>query len=133
MADLKIYSQLAHLKNIDEFKKLETLSLFRYEGEALNVVNRAVGSSFMMGRWGGGWVKMLATMVGQRRKIKRKHWLKYAKAVLKKWFKISYLKFFCWKFYFWHTTFLYSSTCSSGHHQSFFFDFSFSRRKSQSQ
>ena len=53
MADLKIYSQLAHLKNIDEFKKLETLSLFRYEGEALNVVNRAVGSSFMMGRWGG--------------------------------------------------------------------------------
>ena len=54
MADLKIYSQLAHLKNIDEFKKLETLSLFRYEGEALNVVSIAVGSSFMMGRWGGG-------------------------------------------------------------------------------
>ena len=53
MADLKIYSQLAHLQNIDEFKKLETLSLFRYEGEALNVVSIAVGSSFMMGRWGG--------------------------------------------------------------------------------
>ena len=32
-----------------------------------------------------------------------------------KWLKISYLEFFFWKYYFRHTAFLYSSTCSSGH------------------
>ena len=80
-------------------------------------------------------------MVSRRRKIKRKHWLKHPKAVLQKtkfgprykWFKISYLELFYWKYYFWHTTFFYSSTCSSEHHQSSFFDFRFSRRKSQNQ
>ena len=55
--------------------------------------------------------------------------------------------FFFWKHFFGHTTFLYSSTRSSGHHQSlfkfphvpvdiirvFFFNFRFFSRKSQSQ
>ena len=80
-------------------------------------------------------------MVSRRRKIKRKHWLKHPKAVPQKtkfgpkykWFKISYLELFYWKYYFWHTTFFYSSTCYSEHHESSFFDFRFSRRKSQSQ
>ena len=49
-----------------------------------------------------------------------------------KWLKISYLIFFFWKYYFGHTTFLYSSRRSSGH-QSFFFDFRFSSRKYQNQ
>ena len=30
-----------------------------------------------------GWVKMSSTMVGRRQKIKKKHWLKHPKAVLK--------------------------------------------------
>ena len=49
-----------------------------------------------------------------------------------KWFKISYLEFGFWKYYFEHTAFLYLSRRSSGHHQSFF-NFRFSSRKSQSQ
>ena len=40
--------------------------------------------------------------------------------------------FFLWKYYFGHTTFLYSSRRSSGH-QSFFFNFRFSSRKYQNQ
>ena len=32
---------------------------------------------------------------------------------------MSYLKFFFWKYYFGHTTFWYSSRCTSGHLQSF--------------
>ena len=59
---------------------------------------------------------------------KKKHWLKRPKAVPQKtkfgpkfkWFKISYLKLLFWKYFFGHTIFLYSSTRSSGHHQSFF-------------
>ena len=47
-------------------------------------VIRAVGSFFMV----GGWVKMLATMVGWWRKIKKKkkkkHWLKHFLAVSQK-------------------------------------------------
>ena len=39
--------------------------------------------------------------------------------------------FIFWKYFFGHTTFLYSSTRSSGHHQSFF-NFRFFSRKSQS-
>ena len=72
--------------------------------------HRAVGSSFIVGggRWGWGWV-----MVSRQRKIKRKHWLKHPKAVPQKtkfgpkyrWFKISYLELFNWKYYLWHTTF----------------------------
>ena len=50
-----------------------------------------------------------------------------------KWFKISYLEFFFWKYYFEHTKFLYSSTRSSGHYQSFYLILRFSNRKSQSQ
>ena len=47
--------------------------------------------------------------------------------------KISYLKLFFWKYYYRHTTFLYSSTRSSGHHQSIFLIFRLSSRKSKSQ
>ena len=73
-------------------------------------------------------------------KLKKKHWLKGPKAVPKsvklgpkyEWFVISYLEFFFWKYYFKHTTFLYLSRLSSGHHQGFF-NFIFSSRKSQSQ
>ena len=44
------------------------------------------------------------------------------------------MEFLCWKYYFEHTTFLYLSTRSSGHHQSFrFTDFRFSRTEFQSQ
>ena len=46
---------------------------------------------------------------------------------------MSYLEFFFGKYYFWHTTLLYLSRNSSGHHQSFFFNFRISVRKSQSQ
>ena len=42
------------------------------------------------------------------------------------------LEFFFSKYYFRHTTFLYSFKCSSGHYQSFF-NIRFSSRKSQSQ
>ena len=100
---------------------------------------RAVGSCFVV----RGWVKMSTTMVGRQRKIKAKHWLKRPRAVPQKnhwpnwltkykWFKISYLEFFFWKYYFGHTTFLYFSRSSSGHHQSFFY-FRFSSRKPQRQ
>ena len=34
---------------------------------------------------------------------------------------MSYLEFFLWKYYFWHTTFLYSPRCTSGHLQRSFF------------
>ena len=59
---------------------------------------------------------------------KKKKWLKLPKAVPPKkkfgpkykLFKISYLKLFFWKNFFGHSIFLYSSTCFSGHHQSFF-------------
>ena len=47
-------------------------------------------------------------------------------------FKISSLKFFFWKYYFGHTTFLYLSTRFSGHHQIFLGIIS-SSRISQSQ
>ena len=67
---------------------------------------------------------MSATMVGQRQKIQKKNTSK---------FKISYLELFFWKYYYGHATLLYSSTRSSGHHQSFFLIFRFSSRKSQSQ
>ena len=77
-----------------------------------------------MGGAGGGWVKMSATMVGQRQKIQKKNTSK---------FKISYLELFFWKYYYGHATLLYSSTRSNGHHQSFFLIFRFSSRKSQSQ
>ena len=81
---------------------------------------------------------MSATMIGRLRKIKKEHLLKRPKAVSKntkfgpkyKWFKISYLECFFWKFYFGPTTFLYFSRRSNGHHQSYF---RFSSRKSQSQ
>ena len=44
------------------------------------------------------------------------------------------MEFLCWKYYFEQTTFLYLSTRSSGHHQSFrFTDFRFSRTEFQSQ
>ena len=43
------------------------------------------------------------------------------------------LGFFFRKYYFMHATFIYSSTRSSGHHQSFFFNFRYSSKKSQSQ
>ena len=73
------------------------------------------------GRGGEGvWVKMSAAMVTRRRKLK-KHWL------------ISYLEFFFWQYYFGHTTFLYWSTCSSGHYQICSLIFKFCTRKSQSQ
>ena len=48
-------------------------------------------------------------------------------------FKISYLKFFFWKYYFVHTTFLYLSRHSSGSHQSCSFNFKFSSKKSQNE
>ena len=48
-----------------------------------------------------------------------------------KWFKISYLEFFFWKYYFVHATFLYSST-RSRHIIKIFLNFSSSSRKSQS-
>ena len=74
---------------------------------------------------------MSATMVGWRQKKKKKKILaemKCPKDVPQKTnfgpkyklFKISYLEFFLWKYYFGHTQFLYSSTRSSGHDQSFF-------------
>ena len=60
---------------------------------------------------------MSVTMVGGRRKIKKKHWLKCPRGVPKKTkfkpkyklFKISYWEFFFWKWYFRHTKFLYLS------------------------
>ena len=79
---------------------------------------------------GRGWVKMSAAMAGRRWKFeKKKHWLKRLNAVHQKtkfgpkykWFKISYLKSFFWKYFFGHTTFLYSSTRFSGHLQSFIY------------
>ena len=86
----------------------------------------------------GSWVKMLTTMVGQ--------WEKKLKNTLAetpfsslpkktkfetnyKWFKSSYLKFFFWKYFFGHTTFLRTFQWTS----EFFLDFRFSNRKSQSQ
>ena len=71
-------------------------------------------------------------------KLEKKEWLKRPKAVPKKWnlhqnmrFKMSYLEFLFWKCYFVHT-FLHFSWHSSGNHQSFFLNFRFSNRKSQS-
>ena len=74
-------------------------------------------------------------MVGHRQKMKKR-----PKAVSKKlkfapkyrWFKISSLKLFFWKYYFRHTTFSYSFKRASGHHQSFF-NLRSSRRKPQRQ
>ena len=99
---------------------------------------RALGSLFMVCGGGGSWIKMSATMIGRLRKIKKEHLLKRPKAVSKntkfgpkyKWFKISYLECFFWKFHFGHTTFLYFFRRSNRHHQSYF---RFSSRKSQSQ
>ena len=79
-------------------------------------------------------------MVHRRRKIKKKYRLKHLKAVPQKtkpgpkykWFKVSHLEFFFFKYYYGYTTFLYLSTRSSGHHQSFF-NSTFSNRKSQDQ
>ena len=83
---------------------------------------------------------MSVTIVGQWQKINKTHWLKSSKAALRKetwskykWFKMSYLEFFFWKYYFRHTTFWYSFTCSSRHFQSFFLNFRFPSRKSHSQ
>ena len=71
---------------------------------------------------GFDWVKMLATMVDWQR-LSKKHWLKCPKFEPRcKWFKISYLEFFFWR-YFGHTTFLYSSTCSSQYQSFFISDF----------
>ena len=57
----------------------------------------------------------------------KKNWLKSLKQSSKskfgpkyKWLKMSFLEIFFWKYYFGHTTFLYSSKRSNGHHQSFF-------------
>ena len=95
---------------------------------------------FLGGGEGGRWKKMSATIVGWRRKIFKKHWLKCPKAFPQKmkfranykWFKISYLEFFLWKCYLGHATFLYLSRRSIGHIRDFF-NSRFSRRKSQSQ
>ena len=57
---------------------------------------------------------------------KKKFGLKY------KLFKMSYLDFCFWKYYFGHTMYLYLSRRSSWHHHSFF-NFKFSSRKSLSQ
>ena len=77
-------------------------------------------------------------MVHRRRKKKQqknKYRLKHLKAVPQKtklgpkykWFKISHLEFFFWKYYYGYTTFLYlSSRCSV-------FNSTFSNRKSQDQ
>ena len=66
---------------------------------------------------GGSWVKMSASLKKKTHpnavQTKKKFGLKY------KWFKMSYLEFFSWKYYFGHTTFLCLSRRSSGHHQSF--------------
>ena len=86
---------------------------------------------------------MSPTMVHRRRKNqkkKNKYRLKHLKAVPQKtklgpkykWFKISHLEFFFWRYYYGYTNFLYSSTRCSGHLQSFF-NSTFSNRKSQNQ
>ena len=82
-------------------------------------------------------------MVGRRQIIiiTKKHWLKCPKAVPNKtkfgpkykWFKISYLKFFFWKYYFRHTTFIYLSRRSTGCNWSFFFSSRFSSGKFKGQ
>ena len=80
------------------------------------------------------------TTKNQKIKKKKKYRLKHLKAVPQKmklrpkyeWFKISHLEFFFWRYYYGYTTFLYSSTHSSGHHQSYF-NSTFSNRKSQDQ
>ena len=81
--------------------------------------------------------KILATMVGQRPKINKKHWRR-PKAVPKKrhldqnrndsksHIRNSFLEYIVWGRQF-------LSTRSSEHHQSFFFNFRFSSRKSKSQ
>ena len=63
---------------------------------------------------------MSAAMAGRRRKMeqtKKKHLLKRPKAVTQNLkLKIAFLQ----KYFFGGTTFLYSSSRSSAHHQSFF-------------
>ena len=78
----------------------------------------------------------------KKTKTKKKHRLKRPEAVLKKvkfgpkyeWSKISYLEFFCWKYYYGLTTFVfvYSCTHPSGFMRTFF-NFRFPSRKSQTQ
>ena len=78
----------------------------------------------------GGCAKMLATMAGrhwkisppQKRKIGPKH----------KWFKISYLKAFFWKYFSWHTLF-YIHPHVPADIIRVFFNFRLFSRKSQSQ
>ena len=71
---------------------------------------------------------MLATMVGRRRKVERKNGLKHPKVVPQKTNldqNTNDSKSHIWNSFIDNiisdtTTFLYSSTCSSGHHQSIF-------------
>ena len=69
----------------------------------------------MLGGGGGGGagkVGGLSKSVGRRKKKIKKHWLKRPKAIPQKtkfgpkykWFEISYLEFFFWKYYFGRTT-----------------------------
>ena len=109
-----------------------------YFSPLLFIFIRAVGSTFT--------VRGLSKKVGRHgwptlKNWKEKHWLKRHEAVAEKTkfgpkyksLKISYLKLFFWKYFFGHTTFLYLSFRSSGHHRVFFFNFRFFSRKSQSQ
>ena len=77
---------------------------------------------------------MSATIFGRQQKVKKKHWLKHPKEVPEKInFAPKYKWFLFLKSYFWHITFLYSSTRSSGNDKNFFLNFPFFSRKSQGQ
>ena len=85
------------------------------------------------GGGGGGWVKISATMVGGRRKIKKKHWLKRPRGVPKKRNlnqNINYSESHIWNSFFENSisgtykVFIFVQKfkfLSSGHHQRFFF------------
>ena len=90
----------------------ECASNFRYEQSLLwwgtDIPNTHQGRRKLF-YGGGSWLKMSASLKKNTPKRSPK----------KKWFKMSYLEFFSWKYYFGHTTFLCLSRRSSGHHQSF--------------
>ena len=87
-----------------------------------------------------GWKKLLNRTFNYAICCYWSNSLKHLKAVPQKtkpgpkykWFKILHVEFFFFKYYYGYTTFLYSSTRSNGHDQSFF-NSTFSNRKSQGQ
>ena len=98
------------------------MELFKNYLKSLKPIYRAVGSFFIgCGGRGGAWLSKNVDnqgwpMTKNTLKLPPKKWKFRPKYI---WFKISYLEFFFWKYYFGHTK--------------FFFNFRFSSRKFQSQ